>query len=165
MHNQTFNLEKTLSNTEIEAIENLGIKIKGETFNKEQIFAICNIAKEQYLNINISYEEANKYYDFYNRFNKINKVDLEKVCEHSKEEFKKDIFLETHIFHAVRWSNPEDVNQNHLKNTGKNMSEEEYSKYKIRHEKAKDDMEKYYQYMEEKYGNLEGARSWYNIYF
>ena len=165
MQEERISLEKTLSNNEIEVLEKIGIKIRGETYTKEKIIEICKVSKEKYLDVNISYEEANKYYDLFNRFGKLDKVDLKKVCEHSKEEFENDIYIETQIFHAVRWSNPEMAKKNHLKNTGEEMSDEEYNMYKIRNEKAEKNMEKYYKYMEEKYGDLDSARAWYNVWF
>lgn len=156
--------EKCLTENEIQLFENIGIKIKGIIFNVEEVLQIAKLGREKYLDTTISYEEADKYRDLYFKFRNIDikKVDFDKVSKHSKEEFEKDWCIYQNIFDACVWSSPKRYEAN-MKNQGKEIDAKKYKELEDRNKASGNRLNNYTKELEKKYGNIDGAISWYNV--
>lgn len=86
------NILKSLSEAEIELLKNIGIEILDKKYEKAEIKEFTqSIYNRVYLDTKITYADAEKYRQIYERFKYLTRIDLEKVQKYTKKNLKKII--------------------------------------------------------------------------
>lgn len=153
------NILNAFSREELELLKNINIIVEDKEYGEIEIKELAqNIYNKGFMNMNITYAEAEKYRQIYERFECIAKVNLEKVKKYTKKEFDDDYYLCTIMMHEVLWNSPNRINKMRKSRNNKTLTKEEQQKY----EKKSKELSNYIKYLEEKYGeNLSMIEKYY----
>lgn len=147
------NILKSLSKEEIELLKNIGIEILNKKYEKAEIKEIeQSIYNRGYLDTKITYADAEKYRQIYERFKYLTRIDLEKVQKYTRKEFEEDYYLCTVIMHGAVWNNPSRINKIREARNKNPLTEEKKMKYQEKFEENSKKLSEYTKKLEEKYG-------------
>lgn len=158
------NIVKIFSKKEIKLLQNINIEIQNKEYEQKEIKVLTqSIYKNGYMNIGISYAEAEKYMKMHERLQCLTKIDIEKVKKYTKKEFDHDYYLCTVIMHKAVWNNPNRINGLRKNKNEKLLTEQERQKLQKEFEENTSKLSKYTKYLEEKYGgNLSDVDKYFN---
>ncbi|MBQ6992094.1 MAG: hypothetical protein IJN50_04190 [Clostridia bacterium] len=147
------NILKSLSKEEIELLKNIGIEIFDKKYEKAEIKEIeQSIYNREYLDTKITYADAERYRQIYERFKYLTRIDLEKVQKYTRKEFEEDYYLCTVIMHGAVWNSPNRINKIREARNKNPLTEEEKMKYQEKYEENSKKLSEYTKKLEEKYG-------------
>lgn len=158
-------IRNNFSEEEIKLMNKIDIDIEEKEYTNEEIRNICNIIyRKGYMNISLSYSEAELYRKLSERLKILSKVDVDKLNKYTKNEFDDDFYMSTILMHGVVWNNPKRINTGR-KNSGKEpLTQEEYDKFKKISEENTIKFEEYMQYLKQKYGeDLDAVNNYYAL--
>ncbi len=160
------NVFKTLSKEEVQLLEyiNININISDKDYVEDEIKQIAqNIYKKGYMNTEITYAEAEKYRQIYERFRYLSRVDLEKVKKYTRKEFENDYYMSTVLMHGVVWNSPYRINTIRKEQGKEPLSKEEYKKIEKKQKANSIKFEEYMEYLKNKYGkDLDATDKYYS---
>lgn len=146
-----------------ELLKEISIVIEDVDYTIEDILILSKeVYKKGYMNIELTYAEAEQYKNISEKLKLLTKLDIEKIKEHTSKEFEEDYYLSTVLMHGAVWNNPERINIGR-KNAGKDLlNENEYVKYKEINRINTEKFNNYMKYLEDKYGeNLDAVSEYY----
>lgn len=158
------NILKAFSKEERELLKNINLIIEDKEYEEIEIKQLAqNIYNNGFMNMNITYAEAEKYRQIYEQFEYIDKVDIDKVKKYTKKEFDDDYYLCTIMMHGILWNNPNRINEMRKGRNEKTLTKEEYQKYEKKSKENSKELANYMKYLEEKYGGkLSMIEKYYN---
>ena len=158
------NVFKILSKEDLQLLENININIYDKECIEDEIKQITqDIYKNGYMNTEITYAEAEKYRQIYERFKYLSRVDLEKVKKYTRKEFENDYYMSTVLMHGVVWNSPYRINNSRKERGKETLSKEEYKKIEERQKANSIKFEEYIKYLENKYGkDLDATDKYYS---
>lgn len=158
------NVFKILSKEDLQLLENININISDKEYIEDEIKQITqDIYKNGYMNTEITYAEAEKYRQIYERFKYLSRVDLEKVKKYTRKEFENDYYMSTVLMHGVVWNSPYRINNSRKERGKETLSKEEYKKIEERQKANSIKFEEYIKYLENKYGkDLDATDKYYS---
>ena len=158
------NIIDAFSEIELELLHNINIEIQDREYGQEEIKTLTQkIYNNGYMNVEISYADAEKYMNMYERLQCLTKINIEKVKKYTKKEFDDDYYLCTVIMHKAVWNNPNRINQLRKNKNEKLLTGEERQKLQREFEENANKLSDYTKYLEEKYGgNLSDIDKYFN---
>ena len=158
------NVFKILSKEELQLLEDININISDKEYIEDEIKQITqNIYKNGYMNTEITYDEAEKYRQIYERFRYLSRVDLEKVKKYTRKEFENDYYMSTVLMHGVVWNSPYRINNSRKEQGKEPLSKEEYKKIEEKQKANSIKFEDYMKYLKNKYGkDLDATDKYYS---
>lgn len=158
------NVFKILSKEELQLLEDININISDKEYVEDEIKQITqNIYKNGYMNTEITYAEAEKYRQIYERFKYLSKVDLEKVKKYTRKEFEEDYYLATVLMHGVVRNSPYRINERRKTQGKELLSNDEYKELEEKQKANSIKFEDCMKYLENKYGkDLDATDKYYS---
>lgn len=153
------------SNKELDLLKQINVMIDDREYVEEDLQTLSKeIYKIGYMNINLTYADAELYKNISEKVKLFSKLDIEKLNKYTSKEFEEDYYLSTVLMHGAIWNNPERINTGR-KNSGKELlTKEEYEKFKEINKINTEKFEKYMRYLEDKYGkNLDAVSDYYAL--
>lgn len=156
------NIYSILSKEELQILEKINIKIFDGEYSEDTIKQITqNIYKKGYMNVDITYAEAEKYRQICERFGCLSRVDLDKVKKHTRKEFEDDYYICTVLMDGVLRNSPDRINEGRKDHGKELLSKEEYKELEEKQKANSIKFEEYMEYLKNKYGEDIGATEQY----
>lgn len=158
------NIYSILSKEELQTLEKINIKIFDGEYSEDTIKRITQkIYKNGYMNVDITYAEAEKYRQIYERFRYLSRVDLDKVKKHTRKEFEDDYYISTVLMHGVVRNSPYRINEGRKAQGKELLSKEEYKELEEKQKANSIKFEEYMEYLKNKYGeDLQATDQYYS---
>lgn len=158
-------IRNNFSEEEIKLMNKIDIEIEDKEYTNEEIRNICNIIyRNGYMNISLSYNEAELYRKLSEKLKILSKVDVYKLNKYTKKEFDDDFYMSTILMHGVVWNNPKRINTGRKISGKEPLTQEEYDKFKKINEENTIKFDEYIQYLKQKYGeDLDAVNNYYAL--
>lgn len=158
-------IRNNFSEEEIKLINKIDIEIEDKEYTNEEIRNICNIIyRNGYMNISLSYNEAEVYRKLSEKLKILSKADVYKLNRYTKKEFEDDFYMSMILMHGVVWNNPKRTNTERKISGKEPLTQAEYDKFKKINKENTIKFDEYIQYLKQKYGeDLDMVNNYYAL--